>query len=94
MLAQDGLGEVEEANTSGEYDLVIMDENNFATWLTLIEVEELLRLIEVRPNQANRVFTGRRADPRLIGRADLVTEMREIKLSFQVGVQAQKGIES
>lgn len=93
-LARAGLGEVEEAITSGNYDLVILDEINVATWFKLIEVEELLRLIEVRPKPVELVFTGRRADPRLIERADLVTEMREIKHYYQVGVQARKGIES
>ncbi|MCK4469839.1 MAG: cob(I)yrinic acid a,c-diamide adenosyltransferase, partial [Desulfobacterales bacterium] len=39
------------------------------------------------------VITGRKADPRIIEEADLVTEMKEIKHYYQKGVQARDGIE-
>ncbi|HCA48086.1 MAG TPA: cob(I)yrinic acid a,c-diamide adenosyltransferase, partial [Armatimonadetes bacterium] len=56
--------------------------------------EELLALIGERPPCVELVITGRRADPRIIEAADLVTEMREVKHYYQCGVPCRKGIES
>ena len=56
-------------------------------------VEELLELIDSRPKGVELVITGRGADPRVIDRADLVTEMREIKHYYSNGVTARTGIE-
>jgi cob(I)alamin adenosyltransferase len=92
--AQEGLKEVREIVKSGEYQLVVLDEADIATWFGLLSVEDLLELIDLKPERVELVFTGRRADPRLIERADLVTEMLEIKHYYQRGVAARKGIES
>ena len=56
-------------------------------------VDELLELIEARPADVELVVTGRRADPRLLERADLVTEMREVKHAYQAGIRAKRGID-
>ena len=40
------------------------------------------------------VITGRYAPKELIEKADLVTEMTEIKHYYKQGVQARKGIEN
>lgn len=93
-LAREGLDEVRELITSGRYQLVILDEVCVANWFGLFEVEDLLALIDIKPERTELVFTGRRADPRLIERADLVTEMREVKHYYQQGVLARTGIES
>ncbi len=92
--AREALVEIREIIQSGDYEVVILDEANIATWFELFSVEELLDLIDVKPERVELVFTGRRADPRLIERADLVTEMREVKHYYQQGVLARKGIES
>ena len=91
--AERGLAECREAITSGEYPMVILDEANVATMLKLFPVEELLKLIDSRPKGVELVITGRGADPRVIDRADLVTEMREIKHYYANGVTARTGIE-
>jgi cob(I)alamin adenosyltransferase len=93
-LAGEGLDEVRNIILSGEYQVVILDEACVANWFKLLEVSDLLDLIDVRPERLELVFTGRRADPALIERADLVTEMREVKHYYQQGVLARKGIES
>jgi len=93
-LAREGYKEVREIIASGTYQVVILDEADIATWFQLIAVDELLELIDLKPERVELVFTGRRADPRLIHRADLVTEMREVKHYYQKGVMARKGIES
>ena len=73
---------------------MILDEILMAVWLELLDVEELLDLLDSKPANVELVLTGRRADPKLMERADLVTEMREIKHYYQQGVRARKGIES
>ena len=93
-LAREGHKEVREIIESGAYQVVILDEANIATWFQLIAVDELLELIDLKPERVELVFTGRRADPQLIHRADLVTEMCEVKHYYQKGVMARKGIES
>ncbi|HDR14828.1 MAG TPA: cob(I)yrinic acid a,c-diamide adenosyltransferase [Desulfobacteraceae bacterium] len=93
-VAREALKELREIIQSGRYQLVILDEANIATWFELFSVEELLGLIDLKPERVELVFTGRRADPRLIERADLVTEMQEVKHYYQQDVLARKGIES
>jgi cob(I)alamin adenosyltransferase len=52
-----------------------------------------LDLINCKPELLDLVLTGRNASPEIIERADLVTEMREIKHPYQKGIMAQKGID-
>ena len=92
-LAENGMREIGEAVTSGEYKMVILDEANIATWFNLITVEALLELIDSKPNDVEIVLTGRYADQRLLERADLVTEMKEVKHYYNRGVMARVGIE-
>jgi len=92
--AREGLAEVREAVASGRWDVVILDEANIATHFGLFSVEELLEVVDLAGGRVEIVVTGRRADPRLLARADLVTEMREVKHYFAKGVPARRGIES
>ena len=78
---------------SGDYDLVIMDEANIALYYDLFSVEELIEAIDGRADKTEVVITGRNAPEKLIERADLVTEMREVKHYYNAGVQARVGIE-
>jgi len=92
-IARRGLEESKEAINSGEYGLVILDEANIATYYNLFTVEELLDVIDKRPEHVEIVVTGRKADPGIIERADLVTEMKEIKHYYSSGVNARRGFE-
>ena len=92
-LALRGLKEARKAIVSGKYDLVILDEANVAVLFNLISVDDLLELIKNKPEHVELVFTGRKADPKLIEAADLVTEMKEIKHYYTQGVLARDGIE-
>jgi cob(I)alamin adenosyltransferase len=93
QMAREGLDKAEKAMTSGKYDLIILDEATIATYYNLFSVDELLAVVEKRPEEVELVITGRRADARIIEVADLVTEMKEIKHYYQEGVQAREGIE-
>ncbi len=93
-LARAGLDEARAEMLSRQYRLVILDEANIATHFKLFAVEELLAFIDERPDDVELVITGRRADERVIERADLVTEMLCVKHYYDEGVQARRGIES
>jgi cob(I)alamin adenosyltransferase len=92
-LARYGLEEVRWVTAGGRYRLVILDEINIAVSFGLLTVADLLELIDIRPQHVELVFTGRYAHPQLIERADLCTDMREVKHYYQNGVLARKGIE-
>jgi len=92
--AQEGLRKGREALLSGSYRIVILDEINMAIWFELITLESVLELIDERPKQTELVFTGRKAHEAVLEKADLVTEMREVKHYFSQGVPARKGIEN
>ena len=91
--ARRGLERAREAMLSGKYDIVVLDEINVTIWFGLLTVEEVLAFLDERPEHVEVILTGRRAPPELIERADLVTEMREVKHYYQQGVLAREGIE-
>jgi len=76
-----------------EHDMVIAEEGNVAVMCGLISEEELLALIDMKPPNVELVITGRGALPSVMDRADLVTEMKEIKHYYKQGVMARVGIE-
>ena len=93
QAAQEGLKEVKEIMCSGEYQMIILDEANIATYFNLFSVDDLLDFMRERPKGVELVITGRKADTRVIEAADLVTEMKEIKHYYQKGIEARSGIE-
>jgi cob(I)alamin adenosyltransferase len=78
---------------SGKYDLVILDEINYALSYGFLPVEDVVEFLKEKPAMLHVILTGRDAKPEIIEIADLVTEMREIKHPFTEGIVAQKGIE-
>jgi cob(I)alamin adenosyltransferase len=94
QLAQEALAQAKRFLCSGEYDLLVLDEINGAVGFGLIDVEQVLELISLRPEHVELVLTGRNAHEQVIAAADLVTEMREIKHYYKAGVPARVGIES
>lgn len=93
QLAQNALQQAREAMLTGEYDLFVCDEINGAVAFGLIDVEQVLELMQAKPDHVELVLTGRNADDRVIRAADLVTEMHELKHYYQAGVPARVGIE-
>jgi cob(I)alamin adenosyltransferase len=91
--AEEALLFVEELVQSDKYDIVILDELNVAVSLGLIEIGSVLKIIENKPARLDIVITGRDAHEKLIEKADLVTEMKEIKHPYQKGILAKKGID-
>lgn len=91
--ARRGMEKVRGILTSGSYDMVVLDEANVAVHYNLFPLQELLDLIDAKPENIELIITGRHAAPELIEKADLVTEMKAIKHYFDAGVKARVGIE-
>jgi len=87
------LAAAREAMLSGNYDLVVLDEVNLAVAWKLVELDEVVRLINDKPQNVELILTGRRADAKLVQMADLVTEMLKIKHPYDKGIKARQGIE-
>jgi cob(I)alamin adenosyltransferase len=78
---------------AASWDIVVLDEINNAVKLGLVDIGEVLDLILSKPPGLHLILTGRDAHPDIIAAADIVTEMRDLKHSFDSGVPAQKGID-
>ena len=91
--AQVALALAKDKLASGEFDVVILDEINYAAKLGLISENEVIQLIQSKPQKTSLVLTGNYAPESVISAADLVTEMKEIKHPYQQGIKAKKGID-
>ena len=91
--AREGLTKIRTALETGEYDIVVMDEINVALHFQLLSLGDVLEVMEARPHQVELILTGRRVPPEIVERADLVTEMREVKHPYQRKIRARQGIE-
>lgn len=92
-LAKEGLNLAKNIISSGKYDLVILDEINVAVDYGLLSEQEVLNLIEMKPEHTTIVLTGRYASDIILEKADMVSEVREIKHHYKQGIAAQPGIE-
>ncbi|MGC2427452.1 MAG: cob(I)yrinic acid a,c-diamide adenosyltransferase [Nitrososphaeraceae archaeon] len=91
--AQEAVALANERLSSGLYDVMILDEINYAIKLNLISVQNVLDIIKKKPKKTTLVLTGNYAPAEIIAVADLVTEMKEIKHPYQLGFKAKKGID-
>ena len=78
---------------SEKYDVIILDEVNYAITLGLIDVQEIIKIIKEKPSELDLVLTGRDVKEEIVELADLVTEMKEINHPFKSGIKAKKGID-
>lgn len=92
--AQKALKKAEELMTSGKFNFLILDEINCAVYFNLIKESDVHELLNKKPKNCEIILTGRCCTESLIERADLVTEMKEIKHPWkQCGIEARKGTE-
>jgi cob(I)alamin adenosyltransferase len=92
-LVEEAWAEAAAAIASGEWDMVILDEINYAISYGMLDPARVAEVLRTRPPMVHVILTGRNAHPSLVEMADTVTEMREVKHAYQAGVQAQRGIE-
>lgn len=91
--AQKGVARIREIISSETYDMVVLDEANIAVKYQLISEQDLLDIIDAKSKNIELVITGRDAAPKIMDKADLVTQMKAVKHYFQNGVEARVGIE-
>ena len=91
--ARNGLDKCEKAMLSGKYRIIILDEINVTVYFNLLSEKEIHSFLDQKPKDVELVLTGRYAPDSFIDRADLVTEMKEVKHYYEKGIQARKGIE-
>jgi len=85
--------EAQEAIYSGEWDMVVLDEINYAISYKMLDPAVVAAALRGRPEMVHVILTGRNAHPLLVELADTVTEMREVKHAYEKGILAQRGIE-
>lgn len=88
-----GITAVKEAMNSGQYHIIILDEINVLLYFKIIEIGHVLEIIDSRKKEIELILTGRYAPEEILKRADLITEMKEIKHYFQKKIKARTGIE-
>ena len=91
--AQDAMQLAQEKMTSGQFDILILDEINNALHLKLVDLDQILDLLQRKPRDMHLVLTGRDAHPKVIELADTVSEVKEVKHAFRKGVEPQPGID-
>jgi cob(I)alamin adenosyltransferase len=92
-LVEAAWAEAREAIYSGEWDMVVLDEINYAIGYGMLDPAVVADALRNRPEMVHVILTGRNAHPLLVDLADTVTEMREVKHAYQKGILAQRGIE-
>lgn len=91
--AKAGLEKIREVFQSGRYQVVILDEITIALFYHLLTLEEVLALMDEKPYEVELVLTGRYTPDAILERADLITEMKEIKHYYTQGVLSREGID-
>jgi cob(I)alamin adenosyltransferase len=92
-LVEEAWNEAAQAIHSGDWDLVVLDEINYAIGYKMLDPEKVAEVLRSKPEMVHVILTGRNAHPTLVQLADTVTEMREVKHAYQKGILAQRGIE-
>jgi cob(I)alamin adenosyltransferase len=92
-LVEAAWAEAREAIESGEWDMVVLDEINYAIGYGMLRAAQVAEALKNKPEMVHVILTGRNAHPLLVELADTVTEMREVKHAYQKGILAQRGIE-
>jgi cob(I)alamin adenosyltransferase len=92
-LVEEAWQESRQAILSGAWDLVILDEINYAISYGMLDPEKVAETLKQKPEMVHVILTGRSAHPKIIEVADTVTEMRQVKHAYEAGILAQRGIE-
>ena len=91
--AAEGWQEIKRRLAIEQHTLYVLDEFTYPLNSGLVDLEDVLDTLSQRPGYQHVIITGRRADPKLIEMAQLVTEMTKIKHPFDDGQKGQRGIE-
>jgi cob(I)alamin adenosyltransferase len=92
-LVEEAWKEAQQAIQSGQWDLVVLDEINYAISYGMLDPAKVADTLRKKPAMVHVILTGRNAHPTIVEMADTVTEMRQLKHAYEKGVMAQRGIE-
>lgn len=92
-MVEEAWHEAAAAMQSGEWDLLVLDEINYAISYGMLDPGKVVDALKSKPEQVHVILTGRNAHPTIVEIADTVTEMRQVKHAYEKGVMAQRGIE-
>jgi cob(I)alamin adenosyltransferase len=92
-MVEEAWAEARAAILSGAWDIVVLDEINYAISYKMLDAAAVAQTLKEKPEMVHVILTGRNAHPLLVELADTVTEMREVKHAYQKGILAQRGIE-
>jgi cob(I)alamin adenosyltransferase len=92
-MVESAWAEAAHAIMSGTWDMVILDEINYAISYGMLDPAKVSETLKSKPEMVHIILTGRNAHPTIVELADTVTEMRQIKHAYEKGVMAQRGIE-
>ena len=92
-MVEQAWSEAHSAIQSEQWDLVILDEINYAISYGMLDPAKVVESLNRKPKMVHVILTGRNAHPSILEIADTVTEMRQVKHAYEKGVMAQRGIE-
>jgi cob(I)alamin adenosyltransferase len=92
-MVEEAWTEADKAIRSGEWDLIVLDEINYAINYGMLDPTRVVETLKQKPELVHVILTGRNAHPTIVDLADTVTEMRQVKHAYEKGVMAQRGIE-
>lgn len=92
-MVEQAWNEAHVAVHSGQWDLVILDEINYAISYGMLDPAKVIESLKNKPDLVHVILTGRNAHSTIVELADTVTEMRQVKHAYEKGVLAQRGIE-
>src|SRR5579862_6321960 len=92
-MVEEAWAEADRAIQSGQWDLIILDEINYAISYGMLDPAKVVESLKKKPDMVHVILTGRNAHPTIVEAADTVTEMRQVKHAYEKGVMAQRGIE-
>ena len=91
---EEAFKEVESGPPAGGWDVIILDEINVALDLNLISLAQVSKYVDISiEKKIDLIFTGRNAPQKLIEKADIVSEIKDIKHVFKKGLKARKGLD-
>jgi cob(I)alamin adenosyltransferase len=91
-MVEEAWAEAEKAIMSGQWDLVILDEINYAISYGMLDPAKVIEVLKHKPELVHVILTGRNAHAGITEIADTVTDMRQAMHAFEKGVMAQRGI--
>lgn len=77
----------------GRWDMLVLDEINIALRDGFLKENEVVQLLDEKPQNLELILTGRGATKKVMSKADLVSEVKKVKHPYDTGIGSRKGID-